>query len=58
MIKDRIEESPLFEVKSRYESTPLPYTDIVREGSGKEIKRTRFYLGSEKGIEVPVQDKI
>ena len=52
MTSDRIEESPLFEIKSRYKPTPLPYTDLVREKGGKDIKRTRFYLGSDKGVAV------
>ena len=51
MIQDRIEVSPLVEV-SRYDPTPTPtpYTDIVREEDGKEIKRVRFYGNSEEGV--------
>ncbi len=49
MIQDRIEVSPLM-VLSRHDPLPVPYTDIVREEDGKEIKRVRFYANSEKGI--------
>ena len=49
MIQDKIEVSPLVPIP-RYDSIPLPYTDIVRESGGKEVKRVRFYLGSEEGI--------
>ena len=51
MISDRVEQSPLVAV-SRFDSTPLPYTDIVREDDGREIKRTRFYMGCDEGVVV------
>ena len=49
MIQDRIESSPLIAV-NRHSPTPQPFTDIVREEDGKEIKRVRFYGNSEVGV--------
>ena len=50
--QDRIETSPLIQIESRFDPTPTPYTDIVREADGKEIRRVRFYDDSDIGIDI------
>ena len=57
MIQDRIESSPLAAGVSRSDSIPNPYTDIVREDDGKEIKRVRFYGNSEQGVVIEPEKK-